>query len=610
MTDTNPSAKRRFAFSRTSCRASPPARRNRSAARPRTLRRRHHRSLARYRTQALRRRTSEPSSTTTSATTTPRYQLYKISGVDPAEFSRFPMPRPTAIFAGVLRSRPHPRALRRLIAQDSRYGHNSPFDGMSASHLPVRSYLSVPVVSRSGEILGTPLHPHGHPEPDILHRRRAEVSSSPPSPLRPLSPSTTPASRRTSPPRSPSLMPLASSSAKPPRASSRPSVHMAEVFPPPPPGPRCWRPRLPGAGTWPPIASISMNAPLTLLFAAAPHSHPPRRRLRRRIVHSDDLPNTPADLGEAVLNGGTYSAEYRAEGPDKTQRWIAARSSPSPSTMPVSSSASPAHRAGTSPIARRRKRLSANPKSSAAHRPPRRHDRARDPTIPSRPSPTSSISARPTATVPAAVHRLLSTADQELARVAQIAQQTLGFYRDTTRPGEIDLSAMLHGIVTLFSRKLQFKRLACRTHIQPSLRLYGLQGEIRQVFSNLIVNAIDASENTELTIRASGRVIAGKPGICCLIADRGTGVQPSVRERLFSPFITSKHSVGTGLGLWVTRGIVEKHGGTITYRTSTQTPTGTVFRVFLPTEVANPRNFRALLPSQLFSSRLSIEIRI
>src|SRR6185437_1518953 len=106
-------------------------------------------------------------------------------------------------------------------------------------------------------------------------------------------------------------------------------------------------------------------------------------------------------------------------------------------------------------------------------------------------------------------------------------------------------------------------------------------GEVRQVFSNLFVNAIEASENTELTIRACGRIFKGRPGISCLIADRGTGVQPAVRERLFSPFITSKHSLGTVLGLWVTRGIVEKHGGTILYRTRTEPPSGTIFRVFL-----------------------------
>ncbi len=96
-----------------------------------------------------------------------RYQLYKTSGVDPAEFSRFPMPRPTAVFA---ESFLHARILRSDdITQDFRYGHNAPFNGMPPGHLPARSYLSIPVVSRSGETLGAIVY--GHPEAGSLHRR-------------------------------------------------------------------------------------------------------------------------------------------------------------------------------------------------------------------------------------------------------------------------------------------------------------------------------------------------------------------------------------------------------------------------------------------------------
>jgi signal transduction histidine kinase len=331
-----------------------------------------------------------------------------------------------------------------------------------------------------------------------------------------------------------------------------------------------------------------------LLFA---ESHTPIRRaeLRRRIVHTDDLPNTPDDLGQAVLNGGTYSAEYRAEGPGKTQRWIAARGlatfNDAHKLIGMTGTVQDITDRKTQEASlRQSEKLAATGRLAATI--------AHEINNPLEAVTNLIYLCKTDTTVPPAIHRLLETADDELARVTQIAQQTLGFYRDTTRPGEIDLSAMLHGIVELFSRKLQFKRLACRTNIQPGLRLYGLQGEIRQVFSNLLVNAIDASENTELTLRACGRIVRGRPGISCLIADRGTGVQPALRERLFSPFITSKHSLGTGLGLWVTRGIVEKHGGTIAYRTRTQEPTGTVFRVFLPTEVPNREIFDT--PAQRF----------
>ncbi len=185
-------------------------------------------------------------------------------------------------------------------------------------------------------------------------------------------------------------------------------------------------------------------------------------------------------------------------------------------------------------------------------------------------------------TVPVHAQRLLQTADDELARVSQIAQQTLGFYRDTTRPVEIDLNALLHGVVDLFARKMRSSRITCVLELEEGMRIFGLQGEMRQVFSNLLVNAIDASSaGTTIRIRARSRRTARGPGVCVLIADQGAGIPPAIRGRLFSPFFTTKESVGTGLGLWVTRGIVEHQGGSITFRSRTSTPTGTVFRTCL-----------------------------
>jgi len=195
--------------------------------------------------------------------------------------------------------------------------------------------------------------------------------------------------------------------------------------------------------------------------------------------------------------------------------------------------------------------------------------------------------------VPAPIQHLLETADNELARVSQIAQQTLGFYRDTTRPIDIDITAMLEGVVNLFSRKMEYKKIRCELDLESNLHIFGLQGEVRQVFSNLLVNAIDASMKGLIKVRARARSHAGRSGVSVVIADHGSGIPVAVRQRLFSPFFTTKQSVGTGLGLWVTRGIVEKQGGTIRFRTSTEQPSGTVFRVFLPAEFLNPVKFSA-----------------
>jgi signal transduction histidine kinase len=104
---------------------------------------------------------------------------------------------------------------------------------------------------------------------------------------------------------------------------------------------------------------------------------------------------------------------------------------------------------------------------------------------------------------------------------------------------------------------------------------------LRQVFSNLVVNAIDASLHGRITVRGRRRTINGVPGVSILVCDQGSGIPPGIRERLFSPFFTTKQSVGTGLGLWVTRGILEKQGGSIRFRSNSTGPTGTIFRVFL-----------------------------
>ena len=515
------------------------------------------------------------------------YQLYKVSGVDPAEFSRFPMPRPTAVFGETF---VHGRILRSAdITQDPRYGHNAPFNGMPPGHLPVRSYLSVPVVSRSGETLGAIFY--GHPEPGVFTAESESLVATIAAQAAVAMDNARLTENLTS------EIAIADAARQLQRETSQ---QLEQAFEAMAESSRRLRQALDAGalGTWSWDRStdrLDLDERAAELLFAQPHTPIRRAELRRRIVHTDDLPNTPDDLGEAVLNGGTYSAEYRAEGPDKTQRWIAARglatfNDAREFTGMIGTVQDITDRKTQEASLRQSEKLAATGRLAATI--------AHEINNPLEAVTNLIYLCKTDTTVPPAIQHLLETADDELARVAQIAQQTLGFYRDTTRPGEIDLSAMLHGIVDLFSRKLQFKRLACRTHIQPGLRVYGLQGEIRQVFSNLFVNAIDASENTELTIRACGRVVQGQPGISCLIADRGTGVQPAVRERLFSPFITSKHSLGTGLGLWVTRGIVEKHGGTIAFRTRTQAPTGTVFRVFLPTEVPNREIFDS--PAQRF----------
>ncbi len=335
-----------------------------------------------------------------------------------------------------------------------------------------------------------------------------------------------------------------------------------------------------------------------LLDGDGAHVPVSRTELRKRIVHEDDLGQTAESMREIVLAGGAYSAEYRVDTRDGRQHWVSSRgiatydddsaglSSPKSLkqvTGMIGTVQDITARKTQEATLRQSEKLAATGRLAATI--------AHEINNPLEAVTNLIYLSKTDPGIPPPIAHLLDTADNELARVAQIAQQTLGFYRDTTRPIDINLTDMLEGVVNLFSRKMDYKRITCDLDLTPDLHIFGLQGEVRQVFSNLLVNAIDASSKTRIYIRARARTHLGRRGVSVLIADRGTGIPVSVRQRLFSPFFTTKQSVGTGLGLWVTRGIVEKQGGSIRFRTSTENPSGTVFRVFLPAEFIDPEKF-------------------
>jgi PAS domain S-box-containing protein len=313
-----------------------------------------------------------------------------------------------------------------------------------------------------------------------------------------------------------------------------------------------------------------------------------RKELREKIVVPEDQPATIDRLQLALDSGENYSAEYRIDLADGCRIWVSATAVPIFATRDrskvigmVGNFQDITARKMQEQALRDSEKLAATGRLAATI--------AHEINNPLEAITNLIYLARTDAQVPETVRQLLDTADAELARVSQIAQQTLGFYRDTTRPVSIDLNKQLLSTVDLFARKMQSKTVTCTLDLEPGLTVFGLQGEIRQVFSNLLVNAIDASSHSTLHIRARRRRQNAVEGISVLISDHGDGIPANVRGKLFTPFITTKQSVGTGLGLWVTRGIVEKQGGTVSLRTRTEAPSGTIFRVFLPLSPSVPK---------------------
>jgi len=174
----------------------------------------------------------------------------------------------------------------------------------------------------------------------------------------------------------------------------------------------------------------------------------------------------------------------------------------------------------------------------------------------------------------------LDTASDELQRAAQIVRQTLGFYRESSAPKETDIGAIVSEVLSLYRRNFLAKELRVSSQIEAGAVACAVPGEIRQVVANLITNAIDASSlHGEIQVE----VCKQQTDVMIRVADRGTGITDENLGHLFEAFFTTKKDLGTGLGLWVSRGLIAKHNGTLTVETSTaETDHGTAFTVLLP----------------------------
>ena len=182
---------------------------------------------------------------------------------------------------------------------------------------------------------------------------------------------------------------------------------------------------------------------------------------------------------------------------------------------------------------------------------------------------------------------LLLQAESELARVAQVTTQTLGFFRQSTAPALVDIGKVLDSALLLHHRRLQSQSIAAHKRYGSCSPLFCRGEELRQVFANLISNSLDSmpfSGRLLLRIR-DGHLWddSRTPGIRVTIADTGHGVPPDLRDRIFDPFVSTRDATGTGLGLWVVKDLVEKHRGMVCLRSSTAADRhGTVVSLFFP----------------------------
>ena len=200
-------------------------------------------------------------------------------------------------------------------------------------------------------------------------------------------------------------------------------------------------------------------------------------------------------------------------------------------------------------------------------------------------------------TLPDSLKEYVHTAQAELSRVCQIATQTLRFHRQAVRATYVTAAELVDAVLNLYQGRLVNSGIAVEASYSTIARILCFENDIRQVLNNLIANAIDAMrQGGRLVVRAhdatdtSADYPEGRKGIRITIADTGSGMSPAVRARIFEPFYTTKDLNGTGLGLWISAGIVTRHQGRLSFR-STEHPIhhGTIFTLFLPSaEVPAP----------------------
>ncbi len=185
----------------------------------------------------------------------------------------------------------------------------------------------------------------------------------------------------------------------------------------------------------------------------------------------------------------------------------------------------------------------------------------------------------------------LSTADAELRRVSAITNQTLRFHKQATRPTEMTCESLMDSVLAIYDSRIPGRRIHVERLRRAQRAVLCFEGEIRQVMTNLVGNAIDAMhpKGGRLLLRSREATDwrTGRKGMVVTVADTGPGMSPHVAARAREAFFTTKGLGGTGLGLWISQEIVDRHTGRLLLRSSQRAGhTGTVFTLFLPFEFA------------------------
>ncbi len=488
------------------------------------------------------------------------YLLYTLSGVDRSKFANFPMPQNTAVFGPTSEGTTIVRSGD--ITKDPRYGHNNPYYGMPDAHLSVRSYLAVPVKSQSGEVLGGLFY--GHAEPDVFQQSAEDLVAA-------IASQAAIAIENFRLRQQLRLRVEALQQAEvEQRAASKQAGELAAIV----------------QSSDDAIVSKDLNGIITSWNEAAARLF---GYTREEIIGQSVLRLIPEELHaeEPVILAKIRAGERLDHFETVRLKKHGERFDASLTISPVRDNTGAI--IGASKILRdisQRKRVEASlvqaEKFAATGR--MAATVAHEINNPLEAIMNLIYLARKNIELDSKADRYLSTAEGELERVSTIARQTLGYYRDTGGPVAVYVHDLLQNVLAVYRPKAFAANVVIDARFEETNQIQLSKGEMLQVLSNIVANSLDAMpRGGTLHLSTTTASRHGQAGIQICIRDTGGGIPAEHLPKIFEPFFTTKGEVGTGIGLWVAKQLVEKRGGYIAISNSTEIrQTGTSAEIFIP----------------------------
>jgi PAS domain S-box-containing protein len=486
------------------------------------------------------------------------YLLYTLSGVPREKFAAFPMPRNTPVFGPTFEGKGVVRSAD--ITRDPRYGQNAPYFGMPKGHLPVRSYLAVPVKSLTGEVLGGLFY--GHEQVDVFGEDSEGLVAN-------LAAQAAVAieNSRLREQLTQKINDLHKAQLRHKDASTRLEEFAAIIESS---DDAILSKDLTGRITsWNPAATRILGYTREEMIGASILTIIPEElrvdepvilakiRAGQRIDHFETIRLTKDGrrLDVSLSISPVRDDSGQIIGAAKILRDISARKTLEQSLLQAEKIAATGRMAAT--IAHEIN----NPLEAIVNLLFLASDRASDP---------EQIG-------------FLTAAESEVARVSHIAKQTLGYYRDPNAAASTSLSDIAAEAVRIYEPRCRAAGIRIETHLEPSPDIVLRKGEIMQVISNLITNAIYAMPSGGTLSLTVEHAASADCGVILSIEDSGVGIAPDQLPRIFEAFYTTRNTIGTGIGLFVAKQFVEGHGGKIEVESRTDPNShGTRMSIFLP----------------------------